>query len=325
MGAAVIAAFSAGMASGLALCWFWAVRSPEPSMQETHESGYTLINPLLACDRYAGPDGSGELVAFQDKIEEFVSDAKESGRATETAVYFRDLANGPWFGVNVEAEFSPASMLKVPVMMAWLKRAESDPAVLRRRLVYRGQDLNAGTNVRSATRIERGKSYTVDELMSFMIEHSDNNAQALLRAHLGPQDLAAIYYTVGARVAQVETGDFMTVRSYASFFRILYNATLLNRELSHKALTVLAQTDFHDGIAAGTPSTLIVAHKFGERAFSGSDERQLHDCGIVYYPRRHYLLCVMTRGRDLGLQAGVIADIARLVHGEVDDQTRLRE
>ncbi|MDO8560151.1 MAG: serine hydrolase [bacterium] len=57
----------------------------------------------------------------------------------------------------------------------------------------------------------------------------------------------------------------MSVKDYASFFRILYNASYLNREQSERALGLMTKTRFRDGIIAGVPAGRPVAHKFGER------------------------------------------------------------
>ncbi len=78
-------------------------------------------------------------------------------------------------------------------------------------------------------------------------------------------------------------------------------------------------------VVAGVPSTVDVAHKFGERTTLASDTestetKQLHDCGIVYFPENPYLLCVMTRGTDFKVLEGIISDISRMVYEEVDSR-----
>ena len=68
------------------------------------------------------------------------------------------------------------------------------------------------------------------------------------------------------------------------------------------------------------PSDIQIAHKFGERGIARvgkPEQKQLHDCGIVYYPKRPYLLCVMTRGEDFDKQARIIQDISKIVYTKV--------
>lgn len=111
----------------------------------------------------------------------------------------------------------------------------------------------------------------------------------------------------------------ITVKEYASFFRILFNSSYLSRENSEKALRLLDATDYNDALPAGVPPGIQVAHKFGE-AGTVEVERQLHDCGIVYFPDHPYLACIMTRGKELdGLKQSIV-DISKFIYGKVDEQ-----
>jgi len=113
----------------------------------------------------------------------------------------------------------------------------------------------------------------------------------------------------------------MSVKEYASFFRILFNASYLNRDMSTKALRILSAVDYKNGIVAGVPSSVRVVHKFGERTLGPKLEtKQLHDCGIVYYPNHPYLLCVMTRGSSFESLNEIVTDVSRLIYRELDSQ-----
>ena len=132
-------------------------------------------------------------------------------------------------------------------------------------------------------------------------------------------DMNQIYTDLGVAIPGTRgTEDYMTVKEYASFFRILYNASYLNKEMSQKALDLLLRTDYKDGLIAGVPKNINVAHKFGERKMGEVD--QLHDCGIVYAPQKPYLICVMTRGTDFQVQGRVIADISRFTYASIQKQ-----
>jgi hypothetical protein len=99
---------------------------------------------------------------------------------------------------------------------------------------------------------------------------------------------------------------------YMHFFRILYNATYLRRTRAQQALEMLSHTGFNAGLVAGVPGDTVVSHKFGERTShgDGTTRRELHDCGIVYFPGHPYGICVMTEGSDFTDLASVIADIS---------------
>jgi beta-lactamase class A len=116
----------------------------------------------------------------------------------------------------------------------------------------------------------------------------------------------------------------MSVKDYAAFFRIIYNSSYLERNMSEKALSLLSSVDYKEGLIAGVPSNLVVSHKFGERQAidkNGGTTNQLHDCGIVYYPGHPYLLCVMTKGEKFEELSKIIAKISDIVYREIDSRS----
>jgi len=279
---------------------------------------YRLLNPLLAEDSSVE---FTELRPFGYKVRALAEESKKAGRATHVSVYFRDLENGPLFGVSMEEKFSPASLLKVPLMMAALKEAEADPALLDRRVRNEQRELaRAGID---AFALAPGAEYSVDSLLRAMITASSNDAAILLRSVISAEALDAVFRDFGMIIPGVRAlDDSMTVREYASFFRILYNAAYLDKEMSGKALEYLTLSEFKRGLVAGLPPGTVAAHKFGERSFIDSKTKQLHDCGIVYHPARPYVLCVMTRGDDFDALSAVIKDVSALIYEEVSTQQK---
>jgi beta-lactamase class A len=96
---------------------------------------------------------------------------------------------------------------------------------------------------------------------------------------------------------------------------VLYYSTYLNKDYSEKALELLSNTEFTQGLVAPLPRSVTVAHKFGERALPDGTN-QLHDCGIVYYPGHPYLLCIMTKGPDFKDLTQAIQQISSKVYSE---------
>ena len=283
-------------------------------------SGFHFTSPLLDVELPEGFRVNHEPIPFKYKIKEFVQRQIDSGKAQRVSVYYRDLQDGPWFGINEKQEFDPASMMKVPVMIAWLKRAEKDPQVLKRTFVYDGkEDMAAQQSIKPARSIIPGRRYTVDELLNYMLNNSDNNAMSLLFSNLKTAELNEVLDGMDIANNPLDDTNSITVHGYSGFFRILYNASYLNREMSEKALQLLSLQDFPQGIAAGVPKGTVVAAKFGEHVWGEhAEDKQLHEFGIVYHPKGHYILGVMTQGRDFDRQAEIIRDISALIYAEVD-------
>jgi len=291
-----------------------------------HQGGFRYVNPLLEC--HSDESRYRLLRPFRQKLEAHIHEAVQRKAAIHVSVYFRDLNNGPWMGINERERFEPASLMKVPLMMAYFAMNEEDRGVFSRQVKLDfPESFNLEGNIRPREQMVRGRSYTIDELIRRMIVYSDNDASELLLQRADAETLASVYLDLGLSDPRTITEwDFMTVKEYASFFRILFNASYLSKADSERALRILAQCDFKDGLVAGVPPDTVVAHKYGERSLADQrlPVRQLHDCGIVYYPQHPYLLCVMTRGTDFTALSGVVRDVSRLVYEEVETQFESR-
>jgi len=285
--------------------------------REIHSGGYRFINPLLQCE-FAPENSPPSLAALENKLHTFIDKKISSQDATHISLYFRDLNNGPWFGINENENFSPASLLKVPLMIAYYKEAEAKPESLKQEIPFlhiEPGDDNQITNFKPSQAIVLGQTYTIDELIKYMIVYSDNDSKNLLALNLDDAAFIHSYRDLGIDVPDVrKPEDFMSVKSYASFFRILYNASYLSREYSEKALSLLSQSEFKDGIVKKLPPNTLISHKFGERKIEPGGVLQLHDCGIIYQPQRPYLLCIMTRGGNFSKLSAIIADTSDLVY-----------
>jgi len=314
----------AGVAAGFVARGRMFQEGGRPAFTQVREDGYRLISPLLECDSDRDVLRNNELKPFKEKVEGLLRSRTQPDGVRTVALYFRELHDGPWFSLGEAERFTPASMRKVPMMIAVLKQAEREPELLSRAIaVSLKQDYTAYQNIKPSQLLEPGRTYTVTDLISRMIVMSDNNAYMLVSGLVDQQELAKAYGLLSMAGPSVPRQDIpFTVHTYASFFRILYNATYLSKEASDWALELLANAEFRSGIVAGVPKGTVVAHKFGESLDSATGESQLHDCGIVYYPRHPYLLCVMSKGTRFDLLDDAIAATSRLVYAEVDAQHR---
>jgi len=293
---------------------------------EYRSEGYRFISPLLECD--SGQNiYQGQTAALKEKLDELIAEKTETKKSSGVAVYFRDLRNGPWFGINENIKFVPASLMKVPVMIAYYKLAETDPDILLKKItVKKTVPENYEQSYKPSQKIEAGKDYSINELIYYMIAFSDNDALTLLLQNIDQNFLLKSYTDLGVIIPGAKSlDDELTVQEYSSFFRILYNASYLEPEYSERALQTLSQSEFKKGIAAGLPENIQVAHKFGERFDVGpgnqtSSEKQLHDCGIVYDPDHPYLVCVMSKGNDFDELSKTIQEISRTIYENVSDK-----
>ena len=270
-----------------------------------------------------------ELQPFRYKVDALVQKKIDNDDASSVSVYFRDLNNGNWFGIREDEKFSPERQLKLPILIAYFKWSEDNPLVLRKKILFRGIGVPlAPRYLRSPKPLDAGSEYAVNDLLFRMTAYGDNDAYALLLANLPPAHLHKVAKDLYVNYDPEVTSDSLTLSAYASYFRVLFNASYLSEEMSEKALRYLARTAFRNGMASGIPPDINIASKAGERVIKIVDSEgipaevlQLHEFGIIYHPERPFLLGVTARGNDFPDLARVIRDITRLVYAEVDSQT----
>ena len=315
----LIAAFSAGLATGR-LVGFGEER-PNPGDLEIREGlkGYT--NPLLECE-IANERLSASLRPFGSQLDRLIASLESDQRVGKVAVYFRDLNNGPWVGHREKKEYIPASLAKVPVVIAAFRQAEIDPGFLSHTMVYEGlEEERTPGFLNPESNLQRGRTYTVDELILQIARYSDNAAAKLLVQAIPAGLLQRVYFDLGVDPERLKSPGFsLSPKEYGAFYRVLYNASYQSTRFSEQALMYFDQSTFELGLVAGVPAGMRVSHKFGvwENASPGSGPSlQLHDCGIIYHQQHPYLLCVMTAGENYVQMAAAIAAVSRFVYEEV--------
>ncbi len=303
-----------------------------PTQERSHK--YEFIQPLMECEN-SNKNITKRYIPFEKKLkEEIIAYQEKFHPTTHMSFYFRDLQNGPWFSNNHEEWFHPASLLKMPILIGYIKWAEWDHNILKQKLTVEDLGDVATQNYKPEYSAKVGTEYTVEELLELMILYSDNNASNNLFAHLPESIERDIFETFQIPSPKNETAESykLNVKEYASFFRILFNASYLSNEWSEAALNLLSKVSFNRGITGKLPKTIKVAHKFGERVYSeiGEDGKekstaQLHDCGIVYYPWHPYLLCIMTRWDTLDELSAMTQDISKIIYDTVESTQQQSE
>jgi beta-lactamase class A len=310
----------------LTVGWFSHVYYISKTDDQSHEiiqirensPGNEFINPLILVSDNRNIEFS-EYKKLKDQVGDYI---KQNLKNTEnnTSFYFRDLNSGEWVGVNEDLKYSPASMLKVDTLMAYCKLSDNDPNILTKKIHYNPTDISGQTY--KPLQLKAG-NYTVRELLQQMIVESDNDAMRVLN-DLQPNEVLTIYKNLGLPDIFSGSEDFMSPKDYSRLFRSLYNGSYISHFFSNEALKLLTFTKFNTGIMRGVSSTT-VAHKFGEYTHISNDvvdSRELSDCGIIYYPKKPYFICVMTKTKDQNFAylENIISNISKITFDYVKSQ-----
>lgn len=280
---------------------------------------YELVAPLLACQT----SDKGVVPAnkpLQQKLAGVIDTEKSAGKVSDVSVYVSQFNTGVVAGVGENELYAPASMDKVPLLIAYLEVAQQDPSILNKQITYTGSRAGANDEETVAPMVA-GKTYTINDLLYRLIVYSDNDAKDYLHNYINQSLVNNVFSDFGLPVPGLaDTGDSISPKQYSIFFRTLYNSTYLSPQISEAALQLLSQTTYTQGLVAGITSSTTVAHKFGLRVFptpqtdQNNITQELSDCGIVYTTPNPYFICVMTKGWNTADLQSTIADISRAAY-----------
>ncbi len=283
---------------------------------------YNLVAPLIGSES----PSALEIGRFQEVHGAIKAFADSHADEIETySIYYRDINSSQWIGINEDEAYVPASLLKIALAISFLKQEEENPEFKNTRRIYTQKiaDTNLSTKYLEPSTLIVGRAYAVDDLLNKMMVESDNGAKDLLYSSLDKKYFYDLFRLIGIQQPNDPLKYTLSTKDYAFFLRILYNGTYLTAEDSQRLLQIMTQSKFTNGLVAGAPSHITVAHKYGTFTLTDSDENkkeiELHDCGIIYSDRRPFILCVMTKGTNADKLAAFIAGVASTTYAAAED------
>lgn len=287
------------------------VSCPPDFLRLNVTSQYKFISPLLLTELTCV---SPELDSLRSKVVSLVDQKKKQGIIQQASVYLKTIRDGRWFEVNGNLFYNPGSLMKVGILLTYLKEEESNPGVLDRELVLKSNLNKTGIDqIRTSAPLAVNQAYTVRRLLEEMIVNSDNDATQLLNEHINRTAFTQVMADLGSRTTDISDPNFeMTILEYNRYFRVLYNASYVDKKHSEWALELLSRAKYKDALMKGIPNGVEVAHKFGERPYENG--HNFHEAGLIYLKGNPYLLVVMTRGKDNKVLPGFIGEVSKLCY-----------
>lgn len=260
---------------------------------------FSLLNPAR---KFIGQE---DLIVNFQPLRDYLNEKYEKN--SQVSVYFEFLNTGANISISKDAEFFPASLLKLPVAMAVVKKIEKGEWQWTNELVLMRNDKDDLFG--SLHREPIGTPLTIEKLVEKMLVESDNTAYHILLRNLEPAELNDIHSHLGLQQFFSDDGK-ISAKRYSIIFRSLYNSSYLSEENSQKLLTLLSQTSFREYLGSALPETVRFSHKIGV-----SDEQHVFmDAGLVYIPNRPYLLTVMIQDGNQKHAEDVMKDISERVY-----------
>lgn len=321
----IAAGFALGVLAGAGMNLFTPLQPDGDAGRSGYPEGtFNFIRPPAQPKDAEGGRSGRELKPFRYKVNEEIERIVNKGDAEAVSVYFRDLNNGNRFGIGEREKLFPPNLLRLPLMIAYFKWSETSPVVLRKTLITAGAEQQAA---HSATELEPGKSYTVNDLIFRMIVRNDSGAYALLSANMPRPRLDKIFKELYVEYDPQRPDENLSLSAYGSFYRVLFNASYLSEEMSEKALRYLSRSSPRNAMSAGIPPGTSISGKRGVQVLAAAEDEetppllQVHEFSIIYHANRPFLLGFMARGKDVDRIDASIRDLTRLVYEEVDQQS----
>jgi beta-lactamase class A len=206
----------------------------------------------------------------------------------------------PLIDLRGDALYASASIIKLPILWAFLEQADAghlDPADRR---ILADADRVDGTGV--LRYLGAGASLTLLDLATLMIVVSDNTATNLLIDRLGVATVQAAIGRLGLTGTRLgrKMYDFEArargldnvacARDIAGLLRRFATGDGLSQQAAAQARTILLGQQFNAGLPARLPDETPVAHK------TGNLPGLLHDAGWIEHPRGRVIVVAFTDG-----------------------------
>ncbi|MCX6792023.1 MAG: class A beta-lactamase-related serine hydrolase [Candidatus Gottesmanbacteria bacterium] len=273
---------------------------------EKSKKTFSYLSPRVLSDN--NNDILIDFLPLRTKLHELTQDYDMT-----FAYQFEYLPTGNSLGLNEDVKFSAASLIKLPVVMAYyhqkerLKQSE-DPTV-----TIAPDDIDKGYG--DLWTKGAGAPVNLLDAVRLSLTASDNTAIMMIAHRVEKKDFDAVYEGLDIDFQQVGNEVIITVQQYAYILKSLYFSSVLTQKDSQAILTMLTQTDFRDKLVAGVPAGIMVAHKTGQLA-----DQLFQDCGIVFLPKRPYILCMVSKS-DEQSTARRMKDLSKTIYDYVSTVT----
>lgn len=251
------------------------------------------------------------FMPLRQSLKEYIGKQKAN-----ISLYFEYLPSGSSIGINDTQEIQMASLLKVPIVMSIYGKIEKKEISKDRILIMTEGDVDQkyGTFWKEGV----GAKISVEEAIKKTLIDSDNTTQRMLYRLLTPEDELKLHNELDARMETVgtQTVPYISAKSYSSFLRSLYLSSFLSLDSSQEILSIMTRSVFDEGLESGVDDGIPVAHKTGNIEITGKDMIE-NDCGIIYVPKRPYILCVFVTEGTQEEALAHIRFISKMIFGYV--------
>ena len=256
---------------------------------------YNLLNPARNFFKQE------DLIINLQPLRDYLNDKYE--KDSNVSIYFEYLPTGASIAINKDADFYPASLLKVPIAMAVTKKIERGEWKWTNELVLMSPDKDE--HFGDLYREKTGATFTIEELVRRSLSDSDNTAHFILIRNLELSEINDVYAHIGLDKF-LETDGSISAKRYSVILRSLYNSSYLSNSTSQKIISFLTEEKSKEYLGSALPENIAFAHKTG----IDIGKKIYLDSGIIYLTDRPYILAVMTKSKTEQQAKDIMKDVS---------------
>src|SRR5713101_1432833 len=247
--------------------------------------------------------------------------ARIAKSGADVAVYFLRLDGRAQWSVRADDVFHAASTMKIPVMIELFHQVQEGKVKLTDTLLVKNEFhsiMDGSAYVLNASDDSEG------ELCELMITVSSNLATNLLIEKLGVENIRAEVHTLGADGMNVKRGvednkafqnglnNTTTASGLGMLLQSIAEGKAVDAASSNEMVAILEWQKFNEGIPAGLPKGVPVAHKTGEIT-------KIHHDAAIVFAKRPFILVILVRGLAEKMDsAALMADISKSLYEAIE-------
>jgi beta-lactamase class A len=279
---------------------------------------------------------SGYVVAQATKLAaaEAAIQARIAKSGADVAVFFKTLDGKAQWSVAADDMFHAASTMKIPVMIELFHQVQDRKVKMTDTLVIKDEFhsivdgspymLNASDDSEGELYKAEGQKRTLRELCELMITASSNLATNLLIEKLGVENIRATVHELDADGMNVVRGveddkafqkglnNTTTAHGLGNLLQAIAEGRAVDVASSNEMVAILEWQKFNEGIPAGLPKGIPVAHKTGEIT-------KIHHDAAIVFAKRPFILVILVRGlAEKKDSAALMVDISRSLYEAIE-------
>ena len=232
----------------------------------------------------------------------------------DIGMFFLDLKTGNYLDLGGDRNFPAASIIKLPILIAFFQDVDAGKIRLDENLVMRSDLVASGSG--DLQDLPVGTQLTALDTVTKMITISDNTATNMILDRMGGmQTLNQRFHGWGLQDTEIHTvlpdldgTNVTTARDLVYLLGLLNQGKLVSPQSQAQAIDILRRSTVRSLLPAGLGAGATIANKTGDIGFA------ISDAGIIQMPNgRQYLAAVLLkrpyddpRGRDFIQQTSQI-------------------